>query len=85
MYYAAKRIDEQTCLILHVSVAGHATLYLGDAGAREYRDAWEFDRFDVALAELDLFDPRDEAEPAGWTRHPSTGRVRQRRAEPSLN
>lgn len=54
---------------------GRATLDL--VGADDsIIDSWEFDEPAAALIELDLFNPLDEHEPSGWTRHPRTGRRR---------
>ena len=55
---------------------GRAVLALLDGAAGDQLDAWEFDDPGAAVVECALWDPRDEAEPHGWSRHPGTGRRR---------
>lgn len=54
---------------------GRAVLDLVGADG-EIIDSWEFDEPAAALVEAELFNPLDEPEPHGWTRHPGTGRRR---------
>lgn len=56
---------------------GNVRLLVSESrGSAAADDAWCYDGWDRALAAMAAWDPLVEDEPAGWKRHPRTGRRR---------
>lgn len=53
-----------------------ARLCIGEQDSPFYDDAWCFASVADAVTAADAWNPTAEPEPAGWTRHPATGRRR---------
>lgn len=55
---------------------GKARLCLGPEDLQTYDRGWCYDDPQVAVSELNRWDPAKEHEPNGWMREPATGRRR---------
>ena len=55
---------------------GKARLYIGQANCDVYDDGWCYDNKEGAMQAMAEWDPFIDPEPAGWMRHPATGRRR---------
>jgi hypothetical protein len=74
---AFKQLPDGRHLIVTPLLFGRAQLALdNDLDDEGYDDVWEYATPVAATRAMIQWDPATEAEPAGWSRHPATGRRR---------
>lgn len=78
-YLETRDLDDGRFLGVGPLLFGLARLVItepGPDGSGDVADEWHYEHVTRALAAMMAWDPAASPEPAGWTRHPRTGRRR---------
>lgn len=68
--------DDGRVLEVYALTFGRARLGIGPGVNRGYDDEWRYDSLAAAVVAIVTWDPDRDPEPAGWLRHPVSGRYR---------